>query len=604
MNEIELINKILMYFNGLEYVAYLLAFVFAASESTIGLSMLVPGSLIVMSLGALAGMGAFKIHYLLLVAIVGAVVGDNISYFLGSRFGRRLLAKIKFIKEDTIKLAENFIQKHGSKSVALGRFVPFVKETIPFVAGTLGMPRAKFMLFNFLGALGWAALWPGMGYMFAKSVLAGNSFLGKVQLALMISVFGYLAFLLVKETIFANYNLALKDNLEVLNNLLKNKIWRRVVISIVFAYSLFTFLAIAVLENWKIVYILDDIGFDFYSYFNGALFVFFKVVTWTAKWYLVLLALLTFAGYALVKRKYLDYALPTLTAFLGSAAAVHFLKHMFARPRPHYERVLVDGYSFPSGHAAVSTAIGVTLSFLLYKSNIRHKNKIIFAIIIWVFIIYMSRIYLGVHYLSDILGGLAVGLVFALLGISLWYYIDNKENNEARDDAARPSANIISSNKKGNMELKSTAFENGDFIPSKYTCDGENINPELYWSEAPESTKSFVLIVDDPDVPAEVRSDRHFTHWLLYNVSADINKIDENSAPGTQGRNDAGQNAYIGPCPPPQFEPTEHRYFFKLYALSEDLNLPEGLTQVELEEAIKDYILDEAVLMGRYDRAK
>ena len=602
MQELEFVKQILDYFNGLEFVAYLLAFFFAASESTIGLSMLVPGSLIVMSLGALAGMGAFKIHYLLVVSVIGAVVGDNISYFLGSRFGRRLLVKIKFIKEDTIKLAENFIQKHGSKSVALGRFVPFVKETIPFVAGTLGMPRSKFMLFNFLGALGWAALWPGMGYMFAKSVLAGNSFLGKVQLALMVSVFGYLAFLLVKETVFSNYNLALKDNLEVLNNLLKNKIWRRVVISIVFAYSLFTFLAIAVLENWKIVYILDDLGFDFYSYFNGALFVFFKIITWTAKWYLVLVALLVFAGYAFYKRKYIDYALPLLTAFFGSAAAVHFLKHMFARPRPEYERVLVDGYSFPSGHAAVSTALGITLSFLLYKSNIRHKNKIISAIIIWVFIIYMSRIYLGVHYLSDILGGVAVGLVFALLGISLWYYIDNKA--KAPGDAGRPAPNITSHNKKGTMQLKSAAFENGGFIPSKYTCDGENINPQLEWSGAPENTKSFALIVDDPDVPEQVRSDRHFTHWLLYNIAPDTNRIDENSAPGTQGRNDAGQNAYIGPCPPTQFESTEHRYFFKLYALSENLNLPEGLTQAELEEAIKDYILDEAVLMGRYDRAR
>ncbi len=605
MQEIELLNQILDYFDGLEYVAYLLVFFFAASESTIGLSMLVPGSLIVMTLGALSAMGSFKIQYILLLAILGAVLGDNISYFLGKTFGRKLLSKLKFINSDTIDLAERFIQKHGSKSVALGRFVPFVKETVPFVAGTLGMPRRKFMIFNFLGALGWAALWPGMGYLFAKSVLAGNSFLGKIQLILMLSVFSYLLYLLIRESLYSNYNQGLKDNIKVLNSLLRNKVWRRVLLTIISAYSFFTFLAIAVQESWPIIHYLDNFGFKLYSYFNSVLFYFFKLITWTAKWYVVLAVLSVFAIYALLKKSYLKQLLSLAVAFFASAGAVHFLKHAFARPRPHYERIMVDGYSFPSGHAAVSTALGLLLSFLVYKSNLKHKEKIIFAIITWVFVIYMSRIYLGVHYMSDILGGVAVGLVFALLGISVWYYMDNKTKG-AHSEAARSTAGTVNPNNKipMSMNLKSKAFKDSEFIPSKYTCDGENINPPLEWTGIPEGTKSFALIVDDPDVPAEIRSDRHFTHWLLYNISAGINKIDENSAPGTQGRNDSGQNSYTGPCPPTQFEPTEHRYFFKLYALSETLDLPEGLSQAELEEAIKNYVLSEAVLMGRYDRAK
>ncbi len=158
--------------------------------------------------------------------------------------------------------------------------------------------------------------------------------------------------------------------------------------------------------------------------------------------------------------------------------------------------------------------------------------------------------------------------------------------------------------KERTMKIYSTVFKDGEIIPSKYTCDGENINPPLFWEGVPKEAVSLALVVDDPDVPAQVREDRHFTHWILWNIDPQTTQIPENSEAGLVGLNDAGENKYMGPCPPPQFEPTVHRYFFTLYALDVQLNLPPNTTLSQLKEAMQGHVLESSQLMGRYNRAK
>lgn len=151
------------------------------------------------------------------------------------------------------------------------------------------------------------------------------------------------------------------------------------------------------------------------------------------------------------------------------------------------------------------------------------------------------------------------------------------------------------------MKLTSRAFREGETIPSKYTCDGEGINPPLEITDVPPGTVSLVLIMDDPDVPKFVRADGMFDHWLIFNLPPDLKTIPENAAlNGTLGKNTAGKNAYFGPCPPDR----EHRYFFKLYALKTKLSLPQGSSKADLEKAMKDHILDKTMLMGRYEKIK
>lgn len=145
--------------------------------------------------------------------------------------------------------------------------------------------------------------------------------------------------------------------------------------------------------------------------------------------------------------------------------------------------------------------------------------------------------------------------------------------------------------------LESSAFSNGGSIPSKYTCDGDDISPPLSWQDAPTDTKSFVLIVDDPDAPVGT-----WDHWLLYNIPATTYELEENltSAPDGAhgGKNSWGKTTYGGPCPPDR----EHHYFFKLYALDSKLNLSSNASKSQIESAMRGHILGTATLMGKYNR--
>lgn len=154
------------------------------------------------------------------------------------------------------------------------------------------------------------------------------------------------------------------------------------------------------------------------------------------------------------------------------------------------------------------------------------------------------------------------------------------------------------------LTLKSSAFHHGTDIPVRYTCQGTDISPPLSWSQVPGSTKSLVLIVDDPDAPDPKAPKMTWVHWLLYNIPPSTLALTENInkaqlPPGTrEGVNDWKRTGYGGPCPPIG----RHRYFFKLYALDcvlDDLNSP---TKPELEAAIKGHILEQAELIGTFKK--
>lgn len=156
------------------------------------------------------------------------------------------------------------------------------------------------------------------------------------------------------------------------------------------------------------------------------------------------------------------------------------------------------------------------------------------------------------------------------------------------------------------MKLTSPSFENQGEILKKYTCDGEDIPPALTWSNVPEGTKSFVLIVDDPDAPDPANPRMTWVHWVIYNIPATIRSlpegVKENDLPkGTlQGLNDWKKTGYGGPCPPIG----KHRYFHKLYALDIILSDLKQPTKAKLEKAMEGHILSKAELVGFYQRKK
>ena len=149
------------------------------------------------------------------------------------------------------------------------------------------------------------------------------------------------------------------------------------------------------------------------------------------------------------------------------------------------------------------------------------------------------------------------------------------------------------------MQLTSPAFEHEGTIPSKYTCDGENISPELRITAIPEGTETLVLLMDDPDVPKTIREDGMWDHWVVFNMPKETTTLAEGATPpGKQGLNTKRERDYGGPCPPDK----EHRYYFKLYALDTTLDLPEESTKTQVQQAMQGHIIEETTLMGRYNR--
>jgi hypothetical protein len=154
------------------------------------------------------------------------------------------------------------------------------------------------------------------------------------------------------------------------------------------------------------------------------------------------------------------------------------------------------------------------------------------------------------------------------------------------------------------MKLTCPNFRDGESIPSQFTCEGKDTNPPLEFSDVPKEAKSLVLIMDDPDVPAAVRPDQMYDHWVIFNMPPSTRSIPANTTPpGIEG-NGTRKTGYEGPCPPRQYAPTKHRYFFKLYALDRILDLKKRATKKEVEKAMQGHILDEAKLLGCYEKIK
>jgi hypothetical protein len=150
------------------------------------------------------------------------------------------------------------------------------------------------------------------------------------------------------------------------------------------------------------------------------------------------------------------------------------------------------------------------------------------------------------------------------------------------------------------LQIQSESFSNGGAIPRQYTCDGANDSPSLHWRNAPAGTKTFALVMSDPDAPVD------FTHWIAYNIPASARELAEGaSARGNmpegsdEGTNSFGRFGYGGPCPPPG---RPHHYVFRVYALDIRLNLPPGASRRQVESAIGEHVLAVGEITGLYRR--
>ena len=190
-----------------------------------------------------------------------------------------------------------------------------------------------------------------------------------------------------------------------------------------------------------------------------------------------------------------------------------------------------------------------------------------------------------------------LGVVFVLI-VGATYVLLSAEKKEAEIPVLEEPNQPVTM-----LTLTSPSFEAGSLIPSKYTCDGENVSPPIVIEGVPEKTESLVLLMDDPDIPDFVKESRgieKFDHWVLYGIAPNTGEIPEGTIPGSEGEHSGGKAGYTGPCPPDG----EHRYFFRLYALDTVLNFVKAPTLDEVRASIEGHILEETELIGLYERVQ
>ena len=411
-------------------------FLVSVAESLAVVGLFIPGTVLMFGVGALAGKGVVDLWAALAWAAAGAVTGDGLSYWLGYRYRERLREFWPFSRYPALlKRGEAFFLQHGGKSVLLGRFIGPVRPVVPVVAGMLGMPPARFYLVNVLSALGWAPAYilPGMVFGAALSLAAAVS----MRLALLMLVLAVILWSVVAGTRLAAA--WVKPGLErVLARLnewaaMSDRPVHKLVASLTDATrpetsALALFAGFLIGASWVFMAVLEDIftrdalmraDSSVYHLLQGlrtpAGDVVMIALTELGDAAVTLPLIVTVLGWLLWSRSWraAAYWLATVAFGIGLTLA---LKAGFQMPRPVDIYEGLARFSFPSGHAAMSVVIYGFLGVLIGRDvSTRARGALTSIAILLVSLIAFSRLYLGVHWLSDVLGGLAFGTAWVSL---------------------------------------------------------------------------------------------------------------------------------------------------------------------------------------------
>ncbi len=434
---------------------YWFAFFAALAETVFLVGLFLPGSTLLLMMGMLAGQGYFDIGDLLFFAIAGATLGDNVNYFLGRRYGRQWLREDRwFLKAGHVAKAEEFFSRHGGKSVFLGRFVPSVKEIMPFIAGMVGMKHGSFMIWNLLGAVGWGLQWIVPGYLFSQSLSLAQAWLSRVGILLLALVAVILLFYAVRwslirfgpsgflflRSILVSAGEALRENDKVvrlarrfpgttvfLTRRLDRSHWRGLPLTItgatgVYILALFTGLAEDVVMGDAVITLDSHINNLMASLRTPLFNQVFYAITSFGYWPVIVLGTAA-AVFFLWYRRRTELVLPLAISIVSCELLTYLGKLGFHRLRPEGGVLDASGYSFPSGHASISVAFYGFCCFLGMQLVQRWSTRINLLLLgaLIAFLIGFSRLYLGVHYLSDVLAGYLVGALGLSLGVASTY---------------------------------------------------------------------------------------------------------------------------------------------------------------------------------------
>jgi len=458
------IQSILPAIEHFHIIGYWIALLAVLLETTIGIGLFIPGSTIVLFMGALAAKGYFDLGDLIWFATIGAIVGDNINYFIGKKYGSKIFKNgFWSIKPAHFKKGEEFFEKHGSKSIFIGRFIPSIKEIIPLIAGAFGMKRLPFMLWNTLGDIGWALVWILPGYFFAQSLDVAKIWLTRtgfflVILLIVFAIFYVLKIILIKKgksffsflsSLWQSIKQAIAENQEVKKFTQRHKkffvfLQKRLdknnfyglpltLLSLALVYVLGLFGGIIEdIINSDIIVSADIRVANLLAIFRSAeLTTVFSWITLLGKWQTILIfATATILVLWLWKKR--SYIIPLLLSIAGSEVFTSIGKIVFHRARPDVSIYVENSFSFPSGHATIAIAFYGFLAYCLIRNNKKwtYKINVLFAGFIIILLIGFSRLYLGVHYVSDVWGGYLAGAIWLIIAISLSEYLLSKKQTK------------------------------------------------------------------------------------------------------------------------------------------------------------------------------
>ncbi len=457
----DLINQLLPSIEHFHFGGYWLAFFAALLETTVVIGLFLPGSTIILVLGALSARGYLDTGDLIWFAVLGAIIGDNINYYLGRKYGAEWLGKgFWFLKPFHIEKAKKIMDSHGAKSVFLGRFIPSVKEVVPFIAGSVKMNRRPFMFWNVLGAVGWGFQWVLAGYLFAQSLNLAEVWLSRAGLfiALLVITGGVLYFFKwlisrkgkqfaafagslwhsIKAAVTGNEHVAAwMQNHPRIVSFLKARLETTVFSGLTLSIFMLAFVyVLALLAGVVEDLVTSDpiIAADIrianlvVAFRTEMLTSIFSWITLLGKSQVIIGFICTLTALLWLWRKS-HYILPLFIAVIGSQTFTFLGKWAFHRPRPLTALYVENSYSFPSGHAAIAVAFYGFAGYLLARSTDQWNRKvnIFFATMLVIAAIGFSRIYLGVHFISDIWGGYLVGAMWLIIALSFYEWLNHQD---------------------------------------------------------------------------------------------------------------------------------------------------------------------------------
>ncbi|MDD2907287.1 MAG: LssY C-terminal domain-containing protein [Candidatus Gracilibacteria bacterium] len=475
----QFLQNLIPHLANLNSIGYLIVFLAALIENIIILGYFTPGATIVLIFGILAGRGYYDFGDLLFFSIAGNIIGTTLSYLLGKKIGIKALNDgFLFIKPDHFQKVKIFFEKHGGKSILFGKMFPGIKENIPFVAGIIHIKFIYFLIYNSIGAIFWSLIFVGIGFFFSSSLVLAEIRVTRFVYVLIVGIiflgiFLFVKFLFIKYgKIFLNLFLDLISYFKIkflsnryikkisikypkittfLSNRFENNnflglplsILSFFIIYIIIEYSLFTD---AVLDGSLITQIDIRLSDFFYYFKDSRLINFFIFISYFGYNYFIILLSIVVSVFLYIRGKKVEI-LGLLTSIISSSIIAVIFKIVIHRERPILAVYLENGYSFPSFHAAISIALYGFILRLFFQKARKWKTKIniIFAGILIGFLIGLSRLYLNVHYLSDVISGWFLGALGLIFGITIVGYLKHflRDNKTKTSDINRVFLYII-----------------------------------------------------------------------------------------------------------------------------------------------------------------